>query len=355
MNDDSLIEDRLLYSPITELRRSDNYEDFLAKQHEWIECLRGDDPNSINNQVTNMIWDAGAYRMVNEARSHAERNEQGDLKQNGMVHCLLDKCFFESQMAAVRRQMDTYGLTGERGTYSLNDLLDDMIRNMSLLTRGNYFTAEKRKWDTKLVREMRERWRLERVGKGAVEVPEECDFVLDEERHQIMDMLCDVPPDQRSAEDTVREEVLQNLKSRLNKECDLIKKQVNQYLAHCATPESRRRPGQEEAKATIGHMWEAHKVICEVMNFVSIYLLTGNVAYQFLPISPFDPLKYFDEPLIPSVSMPEIREAWKNYRSEIESWEGYGPDELLREIGTQSDDIGLNSITANPSQIEEQS
>ena len=41
---------------------------FSQKHAEWVACLDGSDRNSVMNQITRMIWDAAAFRVVNEAK-----------------------------------------------------------------------------------------------------------------------------------------------------------------------------------------------------------------------------------------------------------------------------------------------
>jgi hypothetical protein len=88
-----------------------------------------------------MIWNAAAFRMINEARRHAPQNQHGAPCVNALLHALLDRCFFESQMLAVRRQLDDDGLRGKRGVFSLRSLLDDLSEHRAILTRKNFFAS----------------------------------------------------------------------------------------------------------------------------------------------------------------------------------------------------------------------
>src|SRR5260370_8887700 len=83
-------------TPLDELR---------AKRPIWIECLIGSDNNSIKNQHLRLLWNVAAFRIVNEARrqKYRPRSRYGQLEVNGLLHGLLNDCFYESQLLAVRR------------------------------------------------------------------------------------------------------------------------------------------------------------------------------------------------------------------------------------------------------------
>ena len=82
------------------------YRRFKAKREQWLEQLCGQDRHSVVNQISRMIWDAAAFRIINEARRYAENADDGGVKLNGMVHQLLNKGFLASQASAIRRLMD---------------------------------------------------------------------------------------------------------------------------------------------------------------------------------------------------------------------------------------------------------
>jgi hypothetical protein len=82
------------------------YQNFAAKRKEWRRVLRGKDRNAVFNQITRMLWDAAAYRIVNEARSLAPAANEGGVQLNGLMHRLIDDCFSVTQLVAIRRILD---------------------------------------------------------------------------------------------------------------------------------------------------------------------------------------------------------------------------------------------------------
>lgn len=56
--------------------------------------------------------------------------------------------------------------------------------------------------------------------------------------HKYFDTLSQISPLERTREDTVRPEVLENLESQIYK-CDYVKIDVDKFIAHAAAPETR--------------------------------------------------------------------------------------------------------------------
>ena len=75
---------------------------------EWKDWLRGDDVHSIRSQIHNMIWDSAVYQSINEARAYAPTDDKGQVELNAMVHHFIDRCFFDTQMMAIRRFLDEW-------------------------------------------------------------------------------------------------------------------------------------------------------------------------------------------------------------------------------------------------------
>jgi hypothetical protein len=116
------------------------------KRKQWLEVLSGSDQNSINRQLAQLTWDAAAYRVINEARLFAKpvdpRNPHGNVQLSGLMHNLIERGFFISQMVAIRRLTDKSSLDGSMGVYSLTGLLNDILKHHYLITRRSIFDAE---------------------------------------------------------------------------------------------------------------------------------------------------------------------------------------------------------------------
>src|SRR3989339_1821041 len=130
----------------------DNFEQFKTKRELWIQCLNGEDKNSIMKQIYHMIWNAAVFKIVNESIRLAPVDKNGVKQLNGMVFNLVDNCFFESQFIAIRRLTDSNSLEGNKSVFSLIPLLLDMKNNIRLLTRSNYFKVEGLEYNYEIVR-----------------------------------------------------------------------------------------------------------------------------------------------------------------------------------------------------------
>ena len=82
------------------------------KRKQWLECLHGEDENSIGRQIEGLLWGLCSWSTINYARKLAPRDENGGAMGCGLLHGLLDRCFVTSQMLAVRRLCD--------GSYSMD-------------------------------------------------------------------------------------------------------------------------------------------------------------------------------------------------------------------------------------------
>jgi len=124
------------------------FRNFASRRALWIECLSGKDRNSIIQQTYRMIWDAAAFRVVNEARKIASADVETGLKVSGLLHGLLDRSFFAAQMSAIRRITDPSSpFEGKKGVWSLTALLKDMATHTHLFTREHLLEASGHVYD----------------------------------------------------------------------------------------------------------------------------------------------------------------------------------------------------------------
>lgn len=290
---------------------------FESKRKDWIRCLGSNDQNSVMHQVYDIVWNAGAYRVVLEARRIASKDEQGRVKLNGLTHQLLDRCFYQNQLVSIRRLMDSYPLTGDRGVFSLRSLLLDMKTHRAKFTRQNLFSAFEQVMDVDAARAA---WH-EHLGA----LPQEesswtfnQDPDISEKLHQNIDALCSVTPAARRPADVIAESIFVSLEAKLAR-TEGICEQVNKFVAHAATPESRARIDADQAKITFAQLWEAHEIICRICQFIDCFLLR-QTNHSFLADGAGDPFRYIEEPLATRELIPVLRDAWTAYKKETEAW-----------------------------------
>jgi hypothetical protein len=311
-------------------------EQFKTKRETWIQCLSGEDRNSIFKHIHHMVWNASVFKVVNEARNITPENEKGEMEINGMVSRFINKCFFDSQLLAIRRLTEaSYELQDTKnGVYSLSALLNDIKDNIELMTRENFFAVENLEYDYEALHKLE----LEYIFEQQKDNPQDCCSIPPElnswrvkSRHEVIDTLAGVTEGQRKPSDAIRTQVVEYLLKMLKDVSADMKLYVDKYIAHLATPESRDYDKAEEVSITLGHLWSAHKVICQVANFIDKYMLTG-ISHGFLPLPQFSHLRFIDKPLVSESNIKVLSNAWDDYFKETNSWGSWGIKEFCQEM-----------------------
>lgn len=285
-----------------------DFAELSEKRKEWIECLDGNDRNSIRQQIVRMTWNVAAYRMVIEARRLARPSSDGGVELNGMVNELLDQSFAQSHMIAIRRLTDASGLTGKKGVYSLGSLIGDIKSCREALTRENVLKLDGRPYDIADLQAKEASYHAEKLAEGtpAYHVPARLASFPIERRHEDLDRLSGVRSDARQPNDTVQEIVLDRLLQRLNDACSSLDIHVNKFIAHSATPGSREIVGADSAVLTYGQLWEAHQVVCEVAGYINVRLLGGSSLHP-LATATFDQFQFIERPLVRNGEEKRVR------------------------------------------------
>jgi hypothetical protein len=297
----------------------------------WLDCLTGSDQHSIVQQLFRMIWNFGAFHIVNECRRIAQPIGNGNVKLNALVNELIDECFFESQFSAIRRLVDEYPIADhpqKRDVYSLVSLINDMEEHSQLLTRINLFKAEGREYDCEKIKSEFEKYLLNNSNNlnRAVWVPPELSWHFIETRHSQIDLLTDVKHE-RSPEDMVKKELFTSLKSKIAEACNGVKNYANKFIAHAATPGSRAINGSDEMNVTLGGLRETQKTIFKITHFLNVYLL-GTGDGLGLPTPQYNLFEYLDFPFVVPEKVNILETAWHSYDEEIKTWREEGENLL---------------------------
>ncbi len=287
-------------------KRERALKQFKDVHKKWFDWFAGTDRNSICLQIRDLIQYTAIYQIINESRLLLIDSKNRENKYNGMLYSFIDKCFFEYQFISIRRLLDS----GRDTPYSLYGLLTDMENNLHLLTRYNYFYGCDIEYDVNKAKAKSDEYTQEQSNLWK---PRDWQWV--EKRHKDFDRLSNEANGKRSETDLVDKIIFQNLKKLLDKHRD-IEKYTNQYIAHAANPKVRAKK-IKNIKITIGQLWEAHKVICEVAVFVDRYFF--NKCTRFLDVPQFDRLENIEKPLIGRKDIPRLRKIWDEYSREIDS------------------------------------
>lgn len=310
------------------------FNNFKSRRDLWIECFSVKDRNSIINQVYQMVWNAGVFKIVNLARKIAPENQQGRKEVSGLLHHFIDECFFDSQFSAIRRLTDAEpSLEGRKGVFSLFSLLSDMRANVSSITRENLFLVEGKEYDFRAVEQRAAAYGLEqsRNGQSAYFIPRELDFQTLKLRHEQIDFLSGAKEDHRMPSDCVRVEIFDHLIRKIKVATGNITIYVDKNVAHAATQESRDYKNADRLLITLGYLWDAHRAICQVVNFVNLFILSGGGG-GFLPIPQFDHLEFIDKPLVRPGEIKLLSDEWTEFNKETEAWGYWGIENLIQEM-----------------------
>lgn len=198
-----------------------------------------------------------------------------------------------------------------------------MAKHSNLISRSHIFAAEDLAYDYRALEVEHEAYIRARIvaGEQAYGVPRRLDWRRSERRHQQIDELANVTADKRSESDVVNSSVYDVLSRRLD---------VDKFIAHAATPESRSIVDADTTAITLGHLWEAIRTIVQISNFVSVYIF-GGPNFGFLPIPQSDIFCYLDRPLTDRLSIPMLEEVWDGFDKELHAWALWGIEQFRLE------------------------
>ena len=182
----------------------------------WIDCLKGNDENSIFKQITIMIWDTAIFRFILESRQIQVGRNPNNPPLNASFHSFIDRNYFQAQVAFIRRLADKsrYGLTGRKGIYSLYSLLDDISKRRTELTREVFIELRHLPYDyTDLQRGEKEFIAQQaKENKSAFWIPPKFNWQDSAQAHGTFDRLCGVQIRERTPQDVMSEKVFSKLK-----------------------------------------------------------------------------------------------------------------------------------------------
>ena len=311
--------------------------EFKKKRAQWLRCLGSTagtkgakaDRNAIVIQVQDMVWSSAVFGVVLKAREIANTDSDGNLQMSGLIHRRLDRWFYESQIAAIRRVLDPSkraSISGRNAVSALLPLLADMKQNRQLFTRKNLCAASSTCLDADAVRKADLDGR--RAGReGGMGI---LDSRVTDDTHKMIDRLCNVTSGKRSPKDSVVASVFRKLERLLDR-ANPLHRHATKFVAHAATRLSRSQV--EKLKVTLNDIWAAQESICQACQFIEICLLHGFSRPSFLAMAAGDKFKHIDKPLVLPGRVQQLGDAWNDFEQETERWM---EDVLERVIGGQN-------------------
>lgn len=298
-----------------------NPTEFRKKWSEWYSCLEDrEDPNSISNQVRVMMWDACAFRAINEVRALAPKADEGGVQLNALLHDLLDRTFVSSQLSAIRRLSETdVKMRGCRGVYSLGVELKDLRKNSAQITRAHLCAVHDLPVDTEApLRQVREQFHrfLESGKTGPFRAPSA--LARAEAFHLIIDKFTGQCGEKRASEDSLSPILLEGMSNRLGRDCARATGWANKFIAHAAAVESRQFHQVDNSQVRLEDLWKTQETIGRIYSLL-LYLMNGSSA-PCVPTVDFDVAKYAERPLLVSSDLKMLRIAWERHAESARSW-----------------------------------
>jgi len=286
----------------------------------WKNCLSDfEDGNSIFKQITTMVWDTAIYRVILKGRELRWEENPEKPRVNAELHNFIDRNYFQSQCATVRRLVDNTKkskIYDDYGVYSIGALVKDIENHHSELTRSaflelhemlyDYSDVQKREWEFIFARFFDEN--------GTI-IPRDLDWQRIEDAHVQFDRLSGVKSEERSPDDRIKQQVINGLRAQLSK-CDPIVKHVDKYIAHSSTPES--RSTILDSRVTLAQVWEAQRILFEIANFLRASLFL--VDTQPLPVEYHSFYSDWDQPLFHEDEKDRVYQVYKKYEKETDDW-----------------------------------
>lgn len=287
------------------------------------------DPNAIVSQLTELTWRIACFRMILQARLLSAARGNGEPRLSPLLHELLDSTFADAVLISIRRLVGSFDYPESldhpsRGTYSLAALLDDIRANRMLITRSALVALDGIACDVEGVRRAEDA-HLHSHPEEWVSIPPEINSRRAEQRHKEIDLLCGVSPDHRSPDDHLGEPWLDDLVSHLQRVVGKLTVWANKFVAHLASPESRRSAEVDSIRLTLTDIWDAHKAICQVVARLDVFLVSG-IHKDFLPIPYPAAFSHLDEPLVQTADLPALRQFWKEMERDIREYSDTRPD-----------------------------
>jgi len=273
-----------------------------------------------------MLFETLIYKCILKARSIAPKDKHNKIKLDGSMHYLIDKCFFITQLMAVRRLTDKKG----SDVVSLYKLLKLMKENNKYLTRKNYFMILEERgyhYDYADIAKKAEEYLHKNLKMDTVIcIPDELNWEKSSEFHSNFDKLSKTQFNDRTPDDFVDISVFEKLLDNLDY-CENLRDYVNSYIAHSLNLEKIEKLEDKSLPISFDQLWEAQKIICSVINFVGLYLI-GISDYGLLPLTHGTILHYIEEPLVSKDKKKELYKEEEIFRNETFSWK-INIDELI--------------------------
>jgi hypothetical protein len=277
--------------------------------------LNDQEPNSLGNQIHELLFRSACYRTYCAAIDAAELDHRGEPRRDLLVSLLLGPCFAESQSAAIRRLVEKRRdrRDAKKDVHSIPELIDVLRERSSLLTRGNWFAA--RRWP--LVAARGEEAPTGRVGVTRVRRKGWDEDDVDR-FHSDFNSIYRLPEAARDPADVIPPSWLDSVENDLASKCLAVSEYTDKRVAHAATAFSRSTAKVPLGSVMLSHVHEAERAVVEA--FSRLNGLVQASGGNMLPSLTYDIFEYSHMPLVSEREIGQLQEAWQSFHREVDTW-----------------------------------
>jgi hypothetical protein len=252
------------------------------------------------------------------------------------LHELIDDGYFIGNSTAIRRLLDAQTASGAGGVFSLVGLINEIGDCEDLFTRGNVLAARDLDYD---YAPARFRAYAEAENKGTVAISP-IGWFGSRYWHGVMDELCGVVPENRARSDSPNKGRMKTLAMELAEKGRSIREWTNKFIAHAASPESRKGILPQSQSVSLAKLWLAERMIVRSASFISAKFVTGeNLAALANPW--FDLFAFLNRPFVDPNAIGTMQREWEKHKREIHACKDWFWDQpLINERDNWEEPIG---------------
>lgn len=273
-----------------------------------------DRTTGIHVTLDELVLSYAAFRTTTRIVFLANQKRETGPPLNAMVFDLISDGYWSSFLLGMRRLLDTGGINGKRGVYSLRSVIDDIEACRVKISRQVYVEIIcGARYDLDLLR--KEQWDRHQAAGSGKALWVDPDLPHCECSHRHFDGLSGVAEDMRTPEDLIDPAVLVKIKARLTA-MEGIADFVSTHIAHSGNEESRH--GKSLGDFDIRNARAALKSMKEIADLVGVWFANEGGAGLAMPQG--DQFEGLDRPLIASQELIELETQWQDIDRDVASW-----------------------------------
>jgi hypothetical protein len=294
---------------------------YRQMREKWLSWLDHNEPNSIDNQVYNLMWWDAVFWTLNEARKFTDSNSPSSAITPILAE-FIDQGYLALQILSISKLLEKNSTNPRYGVISLRRLIDEIVENRSLFTRENYVCHDGLPYDPEPARQ---RFFAQmsaspaRVVSLSTEGPDAWD--MSERLHTQFDKLAKTNPENRRRDDIISEDVFNALKSIFDDSAfGHVIGLRHKIFAHAADSHSRSYARTNIDKVELGQIVQAQKNLLQLMQIVSSVILQAANFTSAIAIPQFNHFKHINLPYVREENKRKLSTFWDSHAKERREW-----------------------------------